>query len=275
MLHGALLDLFTAERLVAWGGAFARALAIVIAGVILARLVAVVAGRAAAARSRLAPERTARARTLETLLLSTIRYSLDFFVALAVLQVLGVNVASLLAAAGIVGLAVGFGAQSLVRDIIGGFFIVFEDQFAVGDYITAGTTSGVVEDISLRSTRLRDFNGDLHILPNGRIDAVTNHSRGPARVMFTVEVAREEDLARVTAVLDDVCRAAAADLDAVTEGPRVLGVDRLTPSGVGLLVWALTRPLEHWGVERELLRRVKDALDAAGIKTPPPCQLRG
>src|SRR5690606_38145008 len=104
----------------------------------------------------------------------------------------GVDTRSILAAAGILGLAVGFGAQNLVRDLVTGFFILSEDQFAVGDYITAAGVSGVVDSVGIRTTRLRDFGGELHIIPNGRIEQVTNHMGPAMRMMFTVRISYEE-----------------------------------------------------------------------------------
>lgn len=135
---------------------------------------------------------TRKAKTLEARLKSVLRYAIYFFVAITVIEALGVPTASIIASAGIVGLAVGFGAQNLVRDVPTGFFILFEDQFAVGDYIEAVGVAGVVEEVGLRVTRLRDFSGVLHIVPNGTIDKVSNHNRGYLRAMVGIRVAHRK-----------------------------------------------------------------------------------
>ena len=133
-------------------------------------------------------------KTLAGLLKSILRYVTYFTAAINILEIVGVKTASLLAAAGIGGLAVGFGAQNLVKDVISGFFIIFEDQYNVGDYVEAAGVAGVVDEVGLRTTRLRDFGGQFHIIPNGEIALVTNHSRGIKRALVKVKIAYEENL---------------------------------------------------------------------------------
>lgn len=211
-----------------------------------------------------------RARTLATLVKSVLRYLVDFLVALTILSMLGIDTSSILVGAGLVGLAVGFGAQNLVRDFLSGFFILLEDQFAVGEYVRAGGYEGVVEEMGLRTTRLRAFGGEVHTIPNGKIEEVTNMSRGDMRVMFEVNIAYEADVDQAIRVIDDALQRYAAENDAVVEGPRVLGVQELGESGVSLVVWGRTRAMQQWAVGRDLRRRVKQALDAAGIEIPYP-----
>lgn len=212
-----------------------------------------------------------RIHTLRGLARSVLRYTLYFVGGLMLLDEFGVPTASLLAGAGILGLAVGFGAQNLVRDVITGFFILFEDQYAVGDYVTVAGVTGTVEEIGLRLTKVREWTGELHIIPNGEIKQVTNHTRGGMGVLVEVEVAYEENLARVIEVIERLCRELAEEEpDVVLEAPRVLGVTRLGESGVTLQVFGKVRPMQQWAVARELRRRIKEAFDEAGIEIPYP-----
>lgn len=212
-----------------------------------------------------------RVQTLRGLARSILKYSIYFFAALMILEALGVRTTSILAGAGILGLAVGFGAQNLVRDILSGFFILFEDQYTVGDYVSVAGVTGTVEEIGLRVTRVREWTGELHIIPNGKIEQVTNHSRGGMGVLLDIGVAYEVDLDRAMAVIDGVCREMAGEQpELVLEEPRVLGVTELGDSGVTVQVFGKVKPMQQWSYARELRKRIKDALDAAGIEIPYP-----
>lgn len=216
-------------------------------------------------------EENRRINTLRTLLKSGLHYTAYFIIIVTVLSLFGVKVEAILAGAGIVGLAVGFGAQSLVRDVITGFFILLEDQFAVGDYVTAAGVSGTVEEMGLRVTKLRDFGGQLHIIPNGQITMVTNYSKGNTRALVEVGVSYEENLERVLAVLKKTCEEAASELsEVIVEGPKVLGVEGFGQHDILIRIIAYTKPLHHWYVERELRRRIKEAFDREGIEIPYP-----
>jgi len=211
-----------------------------------------------------------RAKTLNTLLKSVLRYLIYFISALIILDLFKLPTASILASAGIIGLAIGFGAQNLVRDCITGFFLIFEDQFAVGDYIAAGGVEGIVEEIGFRVTKIRDFGGQLHFIPNGSIDRVSNFSSGNMRVMFDIQVSYDTDIEHAIKVLSDECRQIAAANATIVEGPSVLGVQELADSGVKLLIWAKTVPMEQWAACREIRRRLKERLDKEGIEIPYP-----
>ncbi len=211
-----------------------------------------------------------RTKTLESLLLSVIRYVVGFAAVLAVLGELGVDTTSVLAGAGIVGLAIGFGAQNLVRDVITGFFFVFEDQFAVGDYVTAGGEGGIIEEMGLRVTKIRDFSGTLHVIPNGTVGKTTNHSRGNMRAMVDVSVAYEEDIERVLEVLERVSQELAETNEDIKEGPTVLGLAKLGDSDMVFRVLSRVEPMTQWGVEREMLKAIKQAFDREGIEIPYP-----
>lgn len=212
-----------------------------------------------------------RVQTMRTLLRSVLRYTICFIVLVTVLNMFGVKVEAILAGAGVVGLAVGFGAQNLVRDVITGFFILLEDQFAVGDYITTSGVSGTVEEIGLRITRLRDFGGELHIVPNSQIKLVTNHTRGSMQSQVDIKVAYEEDPERIMLLLKEAARDVAADMaDVITSGPEVLGLVGMGAEGITFRVVAMTRPLQQWRVEREIRRRVKELFDREGVRAPQP-----
>ncbi len=208
--------------------------------------------------------------TLKGISKSLINYTVNFVAILTVLAHIGVDTRQLLAGAGILGLAIGFGAQALVKDFISGFFLLYENQFTVGDYVEAGGVSGTVHEMGLRRTAIRDFGGQYHYVPNGSINTVTNYSRGEMRVLVEIDVAYEEDLEHVTQVLTEVCDAMAAEKDELVEGPRVLGVSALGQSGVTLLLWGRAIPGSQWALGRELRLKAKLALDREGIEIPYP-----
>lgn len=208
--------------------------------------------------------------TMNTVTKSIARYTLYFIGLTTILGVLELPVSSLLATAGIGGLAIGFGAQNLVKDIITGFFILFEDQYSVGDYITIDKYSGIVEEIGLRITQIRDFSGDLHIIPNGHIVNVTNHCRGKMRIMFDVAVAYEADVDKAMEVIQNYLEEFSKEEDSIIQEPRVLGVQELAESSVLLRIWATSEPMEQWRIERELKKGIKKALTKAQIEIPYP-----
>ncbi len=211
-----------------------------------------------------------KAKTLETLVQSGLRYLIYFIAAITILSTLGVRTESVLASAGIVGIAIGFGAQSLVQDVVTGFFIIFEDQFIVGDYIETAGLSGFVEEMGLRVTKLRDFSGVLHVLPNSKIGNVTNHSRGNRTALVDIAVPYTADVRNVQAVLEAAIADLSKQLDAIIEGPKILGIVQLSPSEMVWRIWARTKPMQHWAVEREMRKGLKMALDKAGIEPPYP-----
>jgi len=186
---------------------------------------------------------------------------------------LGVAVAPILGAAGVVGLAVGFGAQSLVKDYFSGFFILLENQMRQGDVVEIAGKSGMIEEITLRYVRLRDYDGNVHYVSNGLITTVTNMSRGYAQSVVDVGVAYREDPDEAMQIM----RETGADLRAdPVFGPNILddleiaGVDRWADSAIILRCRFRVRPLEQWNVRREFLRRLKKAFDARGIEIPFP-----
>lgn len=209
-------------------------------------------------------------KTLAGLLKSIVRYVTYFMAAVNILEILGIKTESLLTAAGIGGLAVGFGAQNLVKDVISGFFIIFEDQYNVGDYVETAGVEGTVDEIGLRTTRLRDFGGQLHIIPNGEITRVTNHSRGVMRARVNVNITYEEDLDHALAALQEVCEQVKAKREDIVEGPTILGVSNLGPTEVVITILARTLPMQQWGVERELRKAILEKFEKEGIEIPYP-----
>lgn len=211
-----------------------------------------------------------RIDNVTAILRSVIKYTAYFVAGLMILESLGFDTKALLAGAGIAGLAVGFGAQSLVKDVVTGLFLLLEDQFAVGDHVQMAGVEGIVEGVGIRVTQIRDFSGALHTIPNGSISTTTNWSRGDMRAMVEVSIAYEEDVNKAIAVLKEMCEAMAKDLATIKEGPTVLGVSKLGESDVGILLLAKVLPGQQWAVERELRKRAKEALESAGIEIPYP-----
>ncbi|MGH7584770.1 MAG: mechanosensitive ion channel family protein [Gemmatimonadales bacterium] len=213
-----------------------------------------------------------RGQTLAQLLRSVGRLVVLVITTLMILG-LFVNIGPLLAGAGVVGLAVSFGAQSLVKDFLSGFFILFEDQFGVGDVVEINGKSGAVERMTLRIVQLRSLDGTVHTIPNGEIKAVSNLTRGWSRAVIEVGVAYDTDLDRALEVLRDVGRQLAADeawriqLDGE---PEVLGVEGLGENALTLRIVARTRPGQQWAVARELRRRIKLRFDREDIEIPFP-----
>jgi moderate conductance mechanosensitive channel len=211
-----------------------------------------------------------RLETMKSLINNVTTYVTYFIALLWILAQLGFNLAPVLASAGVVGLAVGFGAQNLVRDVITGFFIIFEDQFAVGDYITTGKFSGTVQEIGLRITRIKSGTGEVHIIPNGRITEVTNFSIQNSMAVIDVSVAYEEDVHRVISVLTETLSNSWSGIEELEAPPEVLGVQHFGPSEVIIRVTAECKPMGHFSVSRELRALIKKTFDEKGIEIPFP-----
>lgn len=209
-----------------------------------------------------------RAKTLMSLLRSIIRYTVFSIAGLSILHEFQIDTTSILAGAGIIGLAVGFGAQGLVKDAITGFFIILEDQYSVGDYISCSDLSGTVEEVGFRVTKLRDFTGVLHIIPNGLISKVSNHTRGSILATVRIPVSYDADLDKVLGLLDKACDSVGSELIEVLDGPRVLGVVDMEEGNLFINVVAKTVPLEQWQVERALRYKIIKLFDEAGIPHP-------
>ncbi|WP_252235279.1 mechanosensitive ion channel family protein [Clostridium sp. CH2] len=209
-----------------------------------------------------------RAKTLGEVMKSVLKYAVYFIGIASIISTLFKGLSFTFASMG--GLAVGFGAQSLIKDLINGFFILFEDQFGVGDHITVGTFNGIVESIGIRTTIIKDFTGDIHSIPNGSIIQVTNHSRGNIRFIVDVDIAYEENIDNAISIIKEVCSNFEQDNEDIREPIEVLGVNALNASSVTIRVIGKSKPLKQWEMERELRKLIKLRLDKEGIEIPYP-----
>lgn len=219
--------------------------------------------------------RSARLRTLQPMLRTTLAGVILLFVSLNLLTEIGVNVAPLLAGAGVIGLALGFGSQKLVQDVITGIFLLLEDAMTVGDVVTLGTKSGVVEQLSIRSIKLRDLDGSLHIIPFSAVNGVTNMTRDFSFAMFDIQITYRESTDRVVEVLSTLCTQMRAEpkwAPAIRDEMEVMGVERLSPDGPVVRVRIKTEPIQRWNVRREMHRRIKLRFEELGIEIPAPRQ---
>ncbi|HZH58452.1 MAG TPA: mechanosensitive ion channel family protein [Metabacillus sp.] len=214
-----------------------------------------------------------RALTLQSLTLNIFSYVLIFIFIVMIFEVFNYNVSALIAGAGVVGLAIGFGAQGLVSDVVTGFFLLLEKQIDVEDYVTVAGFDGIVEQVGLRTTQIRGFDGTLHYVPNREITNVSNHSRGNMRALVDIGISYNDDIDKAIAVLQEVCDKFAAEDENIVDGPNVLGVQALGSSDVVIRVLAKTKNMEQWAVERNLRKAMKEAFDAYEIEIPYPHQV--
>jgi len=212
---------------------------------------------------------TGRAHTLESLTLNIVSYLLLFILFVTILQIFGIKATAILAGAGIIGVAVGIGAQGLVNDIVTGFFLLLEKQLDVGDSITVGEFSGTVEQIGLRTTQLRSPDGTLNYLPNREITALSNHSRGDMQALVDVFISADNNIAQTLEILQNVCDGIKTAHRTITDGPNVIGIQSLGPTTITIRIIAKTINNEQWSIERLIRQAVKEALDKNGIKLPP------
>lgn len=217
--------------------------------------------------------REQRARTLASLLNNIAAVIIGVVAFLTILTIMGLKIAPILATAGIAGLAISFGAQSLVKDVINGIFILVEGHFGIGDVIRVGEIAGQVERMTLRATMLRDLEGIAHIIPNGEIDKVSNLTKAWSRSMLDIRVSYREDVDRVMAVLRELGEEVADDPEwgpLLMEKPEILGVQSLSESAVVIRMVTKTLPLKQWEVGREMRRRIKKRFDQENIEIPTP-----
>jgi small conductance mechanosensitive channel len=215
--------------------------------------------------------RAQRAETIGAVLRSVVSILIWSIAVLTALDELGVNLAPLIAGAGIAGIALGFGAQSLVKDFVSGLFMLLEDQYGVGDVVDSGVATGTVEGVSLRTTRIRDADGVVWHVPNGVITRLGNKSQVWSRALVDVAISYQADVPAAVEVIREAAREVARDpafAPVVLAEPTVLGVESMTGGAVVVRVTVRTRAQEQFGVERALRARIKAALDTAGIPAP-------
>ena len=213
-----------------------------------------------------------KADTVESVSKSVSKVIIYFIAAMAILSILGLGttVASLLATAGIGGIAIAFGAQALVKDVVSGFFMLFEDEYSVGEYIDVDGEKGTVESISIRTTTIKKFTGELTTIPNGSINKVTNFSRGDHVAVISMSVAYDSDMEKVNAIMQAVGERYQKEHDNVVEEPHVLGVCELNDSDMVVKMIMRVKPLTHWLTEREVMQQIKEEFDKKGIEIPYP-----
>ncbi len=214
----------------------------------------------------------ARVQTVGSLMRSIGTFVIGIVAGLTIMTLVGISIAPVLASAGVGGVAIGFGAQSLVKDFLSGIFMIFEDQYGVGDVVDTGEAIGTIEEVTLRITRLRDFDGVVWYVRNGEIVRIGNRSQGYGAAWVELPVSYREDISRVLAVVRDVCEAFGTDPEwepKLIEAPTVLGVDSISGQTVTIKILAKCLAGEQFGVQRELRARAKAAFDAEGIQGPP------
>jgi len=218
-------------------------------------------------------EESQRIRTLSRVVRYALTVATAVVAGLLILGEIGISIAPILGAAGVVGIALGFGAQSLVKDYFTGFFLLLENQIRLGDVVEAGGKAGVVEELTLRYLRLRDYSGNVHFIPNGNVTIVTNMSFGFAFAVIDASVAYGENVDTAIAAMRRVGEQLRADeqwRSRILDDLEIAGVDQWADSAVVIRCRFRVAPLEQWNVRREYLRRLKAAFDAAGIEIPYP-----
>ena len=212
---------------------------------------------------------TQRAKTLGEVLKSVLKYSVYFIGIGIIISILfqGISITF----ASISGIAVGLGAQSLIKDLINGFFILFENQFAVGDHLTIGAFNGIVKSIGIRTTVITDFNGDIHFIPNGSITGVTNHSRNDIKFIVDLNISHEKDIQKIIDILKKTCdEFKSENVEYIKDDLEVNGITALGVSDITVRVTGRAKPLMQWKMENELRMAIKLSMDKNGIYAELP-----
>ncbi|MGB6370072.1 MAG: mechanosensitive ion channel family protein [Atribacterota bacterium] len=275
-LYQAVLSFFSPENLILWWGKFITIIIILMIAKIALSIINKLIEKSLTPlkKSKNYKKRISRANTLIPLLQSVSKYVIYFISGVMVLRELGVDTTAIIASAGVVGLAVGFGAQSLVKDVLSGAFLLFEGIISVGDSVNVGEHSGTVEVIGLRNIHIRKFSGELRVIPYGEVASFGNFNKGYMRAIVEVGVAYEQDVEKGMKALEKIANKwVEENKDIVLEPPIVQGVLSLGSSDVTLRIAIKVKPMTHWGAERELNRRIKDAFDKEGIEIPFPTQV--
>jgi small conductance mechanosensitive channel len=251
-----------------WGPRLIRIIGAVFIGRVVIELVNFLLEETLLTRAKLTAQQKQRRETMIPLFRSILAYAIYFIVAIVVLKEVGIDPTPVLAGAGIIGLAVGLGAQNLINDVVSGFFILFEEHFLVGDFVKSGEAEGVVESIDLRTTRIRDGAGRHHILRNGQIAELVNYSKEYTNAVVHVGVAYESDLNHVYSVLRDLGQKLFESRDDVLKPSEVKGVEEFGESDLVIRIATRVAPGRHLDVERALRKLIKEAFDAHGIEIP-------
>jgi len=244
----------------------AIAAAVLVALIFLVRFIRMLIRKAARRRGK--PEVIHQNETSRSIVASVVSY-IGYFIAVGVfLGILGLDITQILAAAGVVGIAIAFGAQTMVKDLLAGVLIWVEKSITIGDVVTVNDLSGTVEAISIRTTTIRNYNGNVYIIPNGDIRTVTNMSRGFKRAIVNVPCPYEENQERLVAMVKEEMEIAAREIEGITSVPDVMSIVSFEPNSVTLQI-AVPCPVgQHWRVERDIRSRVKTRFDKEGIIMP-------
>jgi small conductance mechanosensitive channel len=271
---------FSTEAFVKWlletGVRIGAIILVAVAAIAVVRVIIARSRRKIGAVEQVGVERAKRTETLTKILETTATIVVLVAALLMVLKQVGIEIGPLLAGAGIIGLAVSFGAQSLVKDIINGFFFLLENDMNVGDVVAVGGVSGLVERINLRVTVLRDLEGKVHIVPNGQIAVITNMTKEWSRAVVDVGVPYEENIDRAVDVLKEIGEGLRADPvfgRLILEPMTVLGVDAFAESSINIKVMFKTQPIKQWEVGREFRRRVKNVFDERKMQLAYPAHV--
>ncbi len=224
-------------------------------------------------REELPDQLASRSKTLSQVIVQFATAMIWVITGIMILSVVGVNITPIIVAVGVASLAIGLAAQNIIRDYLHGFFIIMEDWYRIGEVTTVAGIGGVVENMSLRRTILRDLNGTMHVIPNGKIELASNMSRDWSRVNLNIGVSYNEDLSKVFSVIDEVGQEMKADpafADDLLTAPQAVRVDNLGDSAVEIKILADTKPIKQWSLMGELRRRLKDRFDQEGIEIPWP-----
>jgi small-conductance mechanosensitive channel len=253
-----------------------KIIVVIVVAFVLIQLLRMVTRRLLVFSKNQAGTRAQQLRTAAGVVTSVGMFAILFIAALQVLPVLGINMGPLLASAGIAGLAIGFGAQTLVKDVINGFFILVENQYNIGDVVRIAGVKGTVEDMTMRHTTLRDDDGTVHVVPNSEIKIVSNLTRDWAQLAMHVSVAYNEDSDRIVRLLEEVGHDVRNDSnfseDIVAE-PQVPGIERVSGGEVDYLMIVKTRPGRQYAVSRELRRRIKECFQKNNIQAGNPARV--
>jgi small conductance mechanosensitive channel len=224
-------------------------------------------------RDESSDQTASRSESLSGVIVKALAFVVWLVAWIMVLSVMGVNTTPIIAAVGLAGLAVGFAAQSIIRDYFHGFFILMEDWYRVGEVATVAGIGGLVTEITLRRTVLRDLNGTMHVIPNGKIELASNMARDWARINLDISVGYGENLDRVVEVINDVCKEIQDDPELgqqLTSDLQVVRVNNLGDHGIDIKIMGDTKPMQQWSLSGELRKHLKDRFDQEGIEIPWP-----
>ena len=241
---------------------------VLIVGLLILKLGKMIIAKLARKRGKNSRINTQRAETFRSVISSVFSYIMFFILATVILRIFGVDVTSILAAAGVVGIALAFGAQTLVKDLLSGLFIWGEGSIAVGDLVSINGLDGTVEAITIRTTSIRNYNGNVYCIPNGDIRTVTNMSRGFKRAIVNVPCPYEENQERLVAMVKEEMEIAAKEVEGIDAVPDVMSIVAFDKNSVRLQVAVVCPVGEHWRIEREIRTRIKARFDKEGIVMP-------